>query len=131
MTTEQATRKFRVKTNGASGLKEKVKLSVGHAKGNDDSLTADEAEQFLCGRRVEVVLTPDDEQMSLPGTEKAEIKALCDIKSYSSKTSGYSFSLIFEDDEVDLAHLAPFQFAWVAVELKLVGPAADENEDDE
>lgn len=128
----QETKKtIRVKTNGVSTGQGVVKLSLAHPKGTDDSLTSDEAETLLCGRRLEVTLRQDDEQLVLAGHEKEEVKALCDCKSYSSRPKSFNATFYFDDHEVTVERLVAFQFTDVEIEMELVGPAGDEEEDDD
>lgn len=130
--------KIKVKTNGVSTIKGHTKLSCNHKKDEAESsdgtkpLTPESAEAMLCGRRLEVTMKQNDEQMQLSGMEPDPIHALCDVKSFSSKPNGYSWAFVFDEDEMPIENLKHMQFTDLVLDLKLVGEAGpDEDGDDD
>lgn len=127
--------KIKVKTNGVSTIKGHTKLSCNHkkdeAEGSDGSkpLTPELAEALLCGRRLEVTMVQNDEQMKLAGFDPKPINALADVKSFSSKPNGYSWAFVFDEDVMPIEDLKHMQFTDLLLDLTLVGEAGPEVED--
>jgi len=89
---------------------ETASIGIKISRGN---LEREEAEELLCGRRLDVSLiafAPGEEpgQKRLEGMERPELKTQCDVRSYATNPKSFRATLKFSLDQVDAGALAAF-----------------------
>ena len=90
------------------------------------------AERFLCGKRLDVALTPEDEQESIPGMEPQPVYGVADVASFSVKPKKLNFRLKFSNEDFDYSQLSKLaNLESVKLQANLTGQTADDEQDDE
>lgn len=126
--------KTSVKFGSVNTGKDHVRISLSMDRGR---LTLEQAEENLCGYRLQVRLTcrPQRAQNSapLPGMEDAdlEFEGIADAKKYLVSRGNINSGLTFAIAAIDATHLLPFaqREGWLQIISKTEIPEADESDD--
>lgn len=115
------------------------KISIGDQtasvplKIDKERFTPNEADEFLCGRRVEAVVVLEsnadrNQERLFDEDEPKRVDTICDIKSYRGSVKWWSFGLTFQLQEIDVDSLGHFGNRHGRCELQLLGDAKGDDD---